>query len=169
MPTTYNWDQNHDVLQGNNLSLYLTSDKKVVAYGTNVSLQIDAETIDTSSKMSCRWSDALGGKASYTISSDSLYTQNSGGTSFDNFVEMMVAGDQIEWYIGEEECYSGSCASNPHSLNSGVTYYNGKAIVTSVSLNAGMDESVSCSISMQGCGPIEKNGQTIQEGNPCED
>lgn len=156
-----NWNQNTDVIQGNNLLLYLTTGKTVVAYGTNVSLQVDSETIDTSSKFSCKWSDALGGKANYSINADALYSTNQDGLSFDDFITYMVAGNQIDWYLGEEEAWSGTCATNPHTLATGSTYYNGKAIITSTSLEAGMDEAVSCSITMQGCGEIQKNGAQI--------
>lgn len=156
-----NWNQNSDVIQGNNLLLYLTSAHTVLAYGTSCSLQIDSETVDTSSKFSCKWSDALGGKANYTINADALYSSNQDGISFDTLIEMMVKGDQVEWYLGEEEAWSGTCATNPHTLDTGSTYYNGKAIITSTSLEAGMDEAVSCSITMQGCGPVEKNGAQI--------
>ena len=70
-----NWNQNEDIVQGNKLLLYLTSAHTVVAYGTSVSLQVDTETIDTTSKFSCRWSDAKGGKSNYTINADSLYSK----------------------------------------------------------------------------------------------
>lgn len=154
------WNESQDLIQGNRLNLYLTSAQTVVAYGTNASLQIDTETLDTSSKFACRWSSAIGGKSNYTINCDSLYTSNSGACSFDNFIEMMVAGDQIEWYLGQEveQPSSVPCNENPHELNSGATYYNGMAIITSCSLEAGMDDAASTSITLQGAGPIQRNG-----------
>lgn len=158
------WDQNNDIIQGNNLLLYLTSAHTVVAYSTSVSLQVDNEPNETTSKFSCAWSDAIGGKNSYSINADSLYTQNSGGTSFDNFIAMMVAGDQVEWYIGSESGWTGdgnTCINNPHALDTTKDYYNGRAIITSCSLEAGMDEAASCSITMQGCGEIQKNQNQI--------
>lgn len=163
------WNESKDLIQGNKLNLYLSQDKKVVAYGTNASVQIDTETLDTSSKFACRWSSAIGGKSNYTINSDSLYTATSGACSFDQFVEWMVAGSQIEWYLGQEVCYSGSCSENPHTLDTTKAYYNGKGIITSCSLECGMDDAASCSITITGAGPIEKNEAQIQTGNPCED
>lgn len=155
------WNENNDLIQGNKLNLYLTSAHTVVAYGTNASLQIDTETVDTSSKFACRWSSALGGKSNYTINSDSLYCSNQDGISFDTFIEMMVAGDQIEWYLGEESAWTGTCATNPHTLDTTKTYYNGSAIVSSCSLEAGMDEAATCSITLTGAGEIQKNGAQI--------
>lgn len=157
-----NWNENAQLINGDNFLLYLTSGHTVVAYATSCSLQVDSETIDTSSKFSCKWASNMGGKASYTISADALYCQDvEGAISFDKLLEFMVSGEQIEWYMGEEEDYTGSCETNPHTLDTTKTYYNGKAVVTSVSLNAGNNEIASCSISLTGAGEIQINGAQI--------
>lgn len=156
------WNENQQLVNGDNFLLYLTEDKTVVAYATSCSLQVDSETIDTSSKFSCKWASNMGGKASYTISADALYCQNTeGAVSFDKLLEYMVKGDQIEWYMGEEMPHSGSCETNPHTLDTSATYYNGKAVVTSVSLEAGNNEIASCSITLTGAGEIQINGTQI--------
>ena len=159
------WDENTQLVRGNEFSLYLTQGKTVIAYATSCSLQVDSETIDTSSKFSCKWASNLGGNASYTISADALYCQNIGsGVSFDTLLKYMVAGEQVSWYMGEEQAYTGStCADNPHTLDTGSTYYNGKAVITSVSLEAGNNEIASCSITLTGAGEIQINGAKIPE------
>lgn len=156
-----NWNQNNDLVMGDDLLLYLTSGKTVVAYATSCSLQVDSETIDTSSKFSCKWQSNMGGKASYTISADALYCNNESGISFDTLLEFMVAGEQIDWYMGEEEAWSGTCETNPHTLDTSKTYYNGKGVVASVSLEAGNNEVATCSITINGAGEIQKNGASI--------
>lgn len=155
------WNENTDLINGDSLLLYLTSGQTVVAYATSCSLQTDSESIDTSSKFSCKWASAMGGKASYTISADALYCQNDGGISFDKLLEFMVKGEQIEWYIGQEVEFSGACDENPHTLDTEKTYYNGKAVVTSCSLEAGNNEIATCSITLTGAGEIQKNGAQI--------
>ena len=156
------WNENSQLVHGDNFLLYLTSGKTVVAYATSCSLQVDSETIDTSSKFSCKWASNMGGKASYTISADALYCQNTeGAISFDTLLEYMVKGEQIEWYMGEEAEHNGSCETNPHTLDTTKTYYNGKAVVTSVSLEAGNNEIASCSITLTGAGEIQLNGAQI--------
>ena len=155
------WNENVDLIHGDNLLLYLTSGKTVVAYATSCSLQVNAESIDTSSKFSCKWASAMGGKANYTLSAEALYCNNASGISFDKLLEMMVAGEQVEWYMGEEQAWTGTCADNPHVLDTTKNYYNGKAVVTSCSLQGGNNEIATCSISMAGAGPIEKNGAQI--------
>lgn len=155
------WNENADLIHGDSLLLYLTSGQTVVAYATSCSLQVDSETIDTSSKFSCKWASNMGGKASYTISADALYCSNTAGISFDRLLEFMVKGEQVEWYMGEEAEHDGSCETNPHTLDTSKTYYNGKAVVTSVSLEAGNNEIASCSITLTGAGEIQKNGAEI--------
>ena len=158
------WDENTQLVRGNEFSLYLTQGKTVIAYATSCSLQVDSETIDTSSKFSCKWASNLGGNASYTISADALYCQNIGsGVSFDTLLKYMVAGEQVSWYMGEEMDHDGPCADNPHTLDTGSTYYNGKAVITSVSLEAGNNEIASCSITLTGAGEIQINGAKIPE------
>lgn len=156
------WNENTDLIHGDSLLLYLTSGQTVVAYATSCSLQTDSESIDTSSKFSCKWASAMGGKASYTISADALYCNaKDDGISFDKLLEFMVKGEQIEWYIGQEVEFSGACDENPHTLDTEKTYYNGKAVVTSCSLEAGNNEIATCSITLTGAGEIQKNGAQI--------
>ena len=158
-----NWNQNNDLIHGDDLLLYLVDSASVIAYATSCSLQVDAETIDTSSKFSCKWQSNMGGKAGYTISCDALYTKSEDGISFDDLLGLMVAGNQVEWYMGPEEPWTGSCETNPHTLDtsSASTYYNGKAVVTSCSLEAGNNSIASCSITLTGAGEIERNGAPI--------
>ena len=156
-----NWNSNSDLLLGDKILLYLTSGKTVVAYATSCSLQVDGETIDTSSKFSCKWQNNLGGRNSYTISADALYSSNESGVSFDDLLAMQIKGEQVEWYMGQEAAHSGTCETNPHTLDTSKTYFNGKAIVTSVSLEAGNNEIASCSITLTGAGEIEKNEAPI--------
>lgn len=156
-----NWNENSDLIHGDNLLLYLTSGKTVVAYSTSCSLQVDSDTIDTSSKFSCKWQSNMGGKAGYTISADALYSSNEDGISFDDLLAFMVSGEQVEWYMGQESAWTGTCETNPHTLDTAKTYYNGKAVVTSVSLEAGNNEIASCSITLTGAGEIEKNDSPI--------
>lgn len=156
-----NWNENTDLIHGDNLLLYLTSAQTVIAYATSCSLQVDAETIDTSSKFSCKWQSNMGGKAGYTISCDALYTASEDGISFDDLMAYMVAGNQVDWYMGQESAWTGTCETNPHTLDTGKTYFNGKAVVTSCSLEAGNNDIASCSITLTGAGEIQKNGSPI--------
>lgn len=151
------WNIDNDLVQGDNLLLYLTSGKTVLAYATSCSVQIDQESQDVSSKFSCRWNANIAGRASYTVSSDALYCSNASGISFDGLFALMVAGDNVDWYMGQESAWTGNCEDNPHTLDTGKPYYSGKALVTSLSLEAGNNEVATCSITLTGSGEITKS------------
>ena len=168
-----NWNINQDLVNGDRLLFYLVSGSttgqsvteaiaggscKVVAYATSVSIQIDNETIDVSSKFSCRWSSNFGGRNSYTISCDALYCDknkaaSNGAISFDVLMDLMVAGGSIGWVVGQE-VEEEDCATAAHALDKTKPYYYGSAAIASLSLEGGSNEIVSSSISLNGDGPI---------------
>lgn len=172
-----NWNIKNDLVNGDRLLFYLvsgttsaqtveqaiTSDSsgstcKVIAYATSVSIQIDNETIDVSSKFSCRWSSNYGGRNSYTISCDALYCQKAqadgnNAVSFDVLMDIMTAGGTIGWVVGQE-VETDNCATAPHSLDKTKPYYYGSAAIASLSLEGGSNEIASSSISLNGDGPI---------------
>ena len=156
------WNPNSDLINGDNLNLYLTSGKTVLAYATSCSFNVSRETTDTSSKFSCRWNSVRGGRSSYEVSADSLFCNAESGISFDGLLALSNSDQTIEWYIGQESAYTvdeqHKCEDNPHTLDTTKTYYGGEAIVTSVSLTAGNNEIATCSISLTGSGaPIKYN------------
>lgn len=155
------WNPNSDLINGDSFNLYLTSGKTVLAYATSCSLQVDRETTDTSSKFSCRWNAVRGGRSSYTVSADALYCNATSGISFDGLLELSNSDETIKWYMGPESAYTvdaeHACEDNPHTLDTGSTYYSGDAIVTSVSLEAGNNEVATCSITLTGSGAITKH------------
>ena len=155
------YDVNKDLVQGDDLFLYLftasgitattqlnSGNTEVVAFATSCSLQVDGETIDTSNKMSCAWTSNLAGKNSYTVSADALYTQKSGATSFDAILGYMVARDSIGWAIGT---HAGDCSGDFEIDKALVAGYG---LITSLSLNAGNNEVASCSVSITGSGEL---------------
>lgn len=149
------YDVNKDLVLGDDLYLYLTSDKKVLAFATSCSLQIDGETIDTANKMSCAWNATKAGKNSYTISADALYTQAEGDYSFDALMELMVKREAVEWYIGSPVDESSvACKSRTFAIDKDAKHYGGEGLITSLSLSAGNNEVASCSITITGSGEI---------------
>ena len=160
MAENHLWNASEDLINGNELQLYLTSGKTVLAYATSCSLQVSRETTSTASKFSCRWSAVRGGNSSYQVSSDALFCAATSGDSisFDGLLALSNSDDTIEWYMGKEMEFTPTsaqtCDDNPHTLDTGSTYYYGEAIVTSVSLEANNGEVATCSITLEGSGPI---------------
>lgn len=146
------WNQNNDLIRSDDVLFYVTSGHTVLAYATSVSLQTESEALDTSSKFSCEWNSRLGGRKSYTINVDALYCSNSNGVSFDDLLGYMISGEQVDWVIGTPSEFSGTCEQNTFAL--GTTLYSGKAIVTSVSLEASNGDIATCSATFEGAGPL---------------
>ena len=160
MAATY--DVNSHLVLGEEMYLYVTSANTPVAFATSCSVQIDGETIDTSNKMSGRWNSNLAGKNSYTISTDALYTQETGLFSFDKLMEKMISGGndaKLEWTIGKAKDY----ANEDYELDTTKPYYTGVGFITSLSLNAGNNEVANCSITITGSGAIEHEDGTATE------
>ena len=165
------WSVNNDLIKGNDLNLYLVdlgtggtmtssmiSSAKVIAYAQSCSLEINADTLDVTSKLSCRWNATLPGNGSYTVSSDSLYCLQSaaaanGAVTIDDLFEDMIDGYNVGWVIAQDssdECgtVSGPDTSKPH--------YYGEAAITSLSITGGNNEIASSSISLTGSGAPNK-------------
>lgn len=171
------WNSANDLLKADNLLFYLVSGTtsaqtveeaivsgtcKVLAYATSVNIQIDSESIDTSSKFSCKWGSNFAGRANYTISADALYCQKAsadanGAVTFDHLMDLQVAGTPVGWVIGQEvDRGDTDCESFAHTLDKNKPYYYGKAAITSLSLSGGNNEIASSSITLAGDGPIER-------------
>lgn len=166
------WNVNTDLVKGNDMYLYITlpdsggtiptatTNAHVVAYATSCSLQVDAETIDVSSKFSCRWNAVVQGNASYTISADALYCLKSSASantaySVDDLFEAMVDGKNVGWFIGQD---SSETCGTIGGLDTTQPYYYGEAAITSLSIEAGNNEMVSTSISLTGSGKVNQGG-----------
>ena len=147
------WNANNDLVRSDDVLFYITSANTVLAYATSVSLQTESESLDTSSKFSCEWASRLGGRKSYTINVDALYCSASSGADFDDLLGYMISGDQVDWVIGTPSAYTGDCADNTFAL--GTTLYKGKAVVTSVSLEASNGDIATCSATLEGAGPLQ--------------
>lgn len=136
------------------LTSFTAENTQVIAFGTSCSVEASQDTIDTSNKMSCRWQNSLAGRANYTVSSDSLYTNATGALSYDALLKAMVAGNPIAWCqaavkSGTDCAGDGTFAIDPEQVIAG-----GKGLITSLSLTAGNNEAAQCSITITGSGAI---------------
>ena len=163
------YDANKDLVMADNIMLFIVTgdtttitgltsftaeNTQVIAFGTSCSVEASQDTIDTSNKMSCRWQSSLAGRANYTVSSDSLYTNATGALSYDALLKAMVAGNPIAWCqaavkSGTDCAGDGTFAIDPEQVIAG-----GKGLITSLSLTAGNNEAAQCSITITGSGAI---------------
>lgn len=166
------WSVNNDLVKGNDMWLYLVdlgtsamtsgmvSTAKVVAYAQSCSLEINADTLDVTTKLSCRWNAVLPGNASYTVNSDALYCLKSvadanSAFTIDNLFDAMVAGTNVGWVIAQDTSSDCGTVGGPDTTK---PYYYGEAAITSLSITAGNNEIVSSSISLTGSGQPYQGG-----------
>lgn len=155
---------NQDLVNGNELLLYVYESSAYtsgspIAFATSVEISTEAETIDTNNKMSCRWQTNLQGNASYSISSESLYTQTVGHTSFDALMAKMAAGVPVYVEVGTAKPFTPAegqtCEDNPYEIDTDKPRYRGVTYITSLSLSASTNEVASCSCTLTGSGELK--------------
>jgi predicted secreted protein len=139
-----------DTIYGDKLMLFITDGSSTlpIAFGTSCSLEISADTIDTSNKMSGNWKEFLTGQLGFTISSESMMSLTTGHLSLTKLMALMESRTPISFAFSKT-------AGSPEFGENG-QLYSGKAIITSLSMTAEKGNIATCSCSMQGTGPITK-------------
>jgi|TARA_R100001198_G_C5156979_1_gene163796 predicted secreted protein len=115
-------------------------------HSQNVSLSINVDTIDVSTKDSNGFRDLLGGQKSFSLSADGLYDFSpTTGTTTDpsDLVTQMLARTEVTFTF----TYSGTLAT-------GDTYYTGSGIVTSFEVSGGVEDAPVYSVSIEGSSAI---------------
>lgn len=126
------------------------SQKEVVpiAFGTSCGIDISADTIDTSNKMSGNWKEYLTGQLGYTVSSESMLSLKTGHLSFVTLKELMKKRTPIPFVIAKTEESEGD-------FPKGEEYVKGNAIITALSMKADNGAICTSSVTLQGTGPLE--------------
>lgn len=162
------WSVNTDLVNGNDMWLYLVdlsggtmtsgmvATAKVLAYSQSASLEINADTLDVTTKLACRWNAVLPGNASYTVSSDNLYCLKSSAEAnnawtIDNLFDAMITGDNIGWVLAQDSSTECGTVGGPDTSKS---FYYGEAAVTSLSITASNNEIASSSLTLTGSGQV---------------
>ena len=119
------------------LDVLIKIGSQVVGGQRNASLELSAESIDATCKTTGGWSKKLPGIKTWSSSCDGIYFLNDAGiaavqTAFKNSQEV-----ELEF-------------SNTEGI-----YYKGKAIITSISEEAGQDDVVSYTMSFEGTGALD--------------
>jgi len=115
-------------------------------HSQNVSLSVNADTIDVSTKDSSGWRDLIGGQKSFSLSADGLYDYSpTAGTTTDpsDLVTQMLNRTEVTFTF----TYGGS-------LSAGDTYYTGSGLVTSFEVSGGVEDAPTYSVSIEGTGAL---------------
>ena len=162
------WSVNKDLIKGNDMWLYLVElgessmtsgmvqTAKVLAYSQSCSLEVNADTLDVTTKLACRWNAVLPGNASYTVSSDNLYCLQSAAASnnaftVDDLFDAMVKGDNIGWVLAQDSSAECGTVGGPDTSK---PFYFGEGAITSLSITAGNNEIATSSLTITGSGEV---------------
>lgn len=121
-----------------------------IAFGTSCAVDLSADTIDASSKMSGPWKESLVGQLGYTVSCDFLTSLKTGHMSFKTLKAKMAAREPIPFVIAK---HTKDALTGEYTASGEVV--KGKAIITALSLKADNGALCTSSISLQGSGPLE--------------
>ena len=148
------YDSSKDMVVGDKLMLFVEITKELqkevvpIAFGTSCGIDISADTIDTSNKMSGNWKEYLTGQLGYTVSSESMLSLKTGHLSFVTLKELMKKRTPIPFVIAKTEESEGD-------FPKGEEYVKGNAIITALSMNADNGAICTSSVTLQGTGPLE--------------
>ena len=125
------------------LSVTVDDGLKPIAHSTSASISMNMDLRDSTTKSSEGYSASLGGLMSWELSGDA-------------FVDITDSGDTSEIL----ELFTVWKTRNAVSVKFGATgiEYTGSALITSISIDAGVEENATYSISLTGTGELLQNG-----------
>ena len=118
------------------LDVLIKVGSQVVGGQRNASLEMSAETIDTTVKTTGGWASKIPGIKSWTSSCDGVYFVDDAGLD-----------------AAQAAFMNGTPVSLEFSNSSGLSY-SGQAVITSMSVEAGQEDVVSYTISFEGTGAL---------------
>ena len=123
------------------LSITTADGKEAIAHCTSASISINMDLRDSTTKSSQGWQDNLGGLKSWELSGDAFVDISSPtGADIESLYTVFEARNAIECDFG----LSGML-------------YTGNAIITSISIDAGVEENATYSISLTGTGTLTQS------------
>lgn len=142
------------------------------AYATNHTLTLTAETVDISSKDHGIWGGSEVSRYTWEISSENLFTT----TGYDSMFDSMMTGEPIVIRFGlkspqtdlTKNVADGDTSLPYWTLPSSGTFYEGKAIITSLVANANNGENATYQVTFTGSGSIKKTTLPAQEGDEAQ-
>lgn len=135
---------------GKDLMLFV--DGEAIALATSCKLGVSAETIDTQSKDSGMWGEKGVKKLGWNCSSENCFSADAGINGYDELFALFVAAEPVDIAFGIPANKSNAMPSDGWVLPP--KPYMGKAIITSLELNAPDGDKATFSISLDGTGEL---------------
>lgn len=140
---------------GKDLMLFVGG--KAIALATSCKLGVSSETIDTQSKDSGMWGEKGVKKLGWNCSSENCFSADTGINGYDELFAAFVAAEPVDIAFGIPANKSNAMPLNGWTLP--LRPYMGKAIITSLELNAPDGDKATFSVSLDGTGALAE---------PCE-
>lgn len=121
------------------------------AFAKSHSLQVDADSLEVSSKDSGKWKEFLTTKLQWTITADHLYTEE----NYNSLMEKLIAREPIEVLFAIATNANNEDGKPSEGWTSGAGW-KGSAIITSISASANDGEIATYSITLQGASALSK-------------
>ena len=141
--------------KGDALMLFMGGE--ALAYAKNHTLTMTGNTIDISTKDHGYWGASEVGNITWEVQTENLFTED----NYDTLYDAMVAKTPVDIVFAKVDNYSenglkavgGDVDSWTASTTSG---RKGKAVITSLTVNANTGENATCSATFTGSGPLAK-------------
>lgn len=149
------------VIKGGDLMLFVGG--KSIAYATNHTLNISADTKETSSKDSGgKWQTSEVGVLSWTCTSENLCGNDGEGIGYQELIDLMVAREAVTGVFALEgnspNLADGKLDAVPKDgwTAKANTGYTGQMIITSIDVNAPNGENATFTVNFTGVGALTK-------------
>lgn len=151
-----------NIVKGKKLMVFVKasgSDYKSIGFATNHTLSTSASTISVSHKDladagSGKWDDQDIDTLSWTITSESFYANQAEGVTFADIWGYYAAGTVLDLKFGVAADNTTGVPTGGWVAPASGTVLSGKAIISSVDVNAPVDDNASFSITFTGKGAL---------------
>lgn len=152
--TAVKHDSNTDIFRG---QLFVFVKGNPIAYGKDATLNVTTEEIDVSNKMmSGGWKGSLPGKKSFSVTSESLYTQKEDQESFPSLLRRQIKDETFDFVLGEAKVDNQTATGGQFELDKSKPYYKGTMMITSLDVKSTDGDIATCSASFTGVGALEE-------------
>ena len=151
-----------NIIQGGDLMLFLkkgtgSSEKTVsVAFATNHSISINAETSDITHKdIKGGWTASEVKTLSWEVTTENLYSNDGEGVTYGDLFDMMVAKTAIDGVFGVNSSTASTVTTGGWEAPKTGERYEGKVIITSIQANAPSGDNATFTVNFKGVGALE--------------
>ena len=147
------------VIKGNELMLFLNGES--IAFATTHTLETTSETQDTATAVATKdgnssiWADPIVTGQSWSCTSENLIANEQEGKSFEDLMELKLNATEVELILAEKSSTSSQVPEGGWTPKTGKGY-KGKAIITSISINAATSDNATFSVTFTGKGALTK-------------